>query len=139
MPHPFGSRSETELKEIAAQCVAQLEEALDAGLAVVRGGVKASEIAFAENEGFRKYGLGKYVTSEYTRVRGHGIGLFPDQKPQMLEDIHIPVSEGSTVIVHPNTYHPDVGYMVLGDTIVVRADGHESLGALSRDLLPMAQ
>jgi hypothetical protein len=39
--------------------------------------------------------------------------------------------------VHPNTYHPDVGYMVLGDTIVVRAEGHESLGKLSRDLLPM--
>lgn len=129
-----GTPSALQLKSFAVY-----QEALDAGLAVVRGGVKASEIAFAENEVFRKYGLGKYVTYEYTRVRGHGIGLFPDQKPQMLEDIHIPVSEGSTVIVHPNTYHPDVGYMVLGDTIVVRADGHESLGALSRDLLPMAQ
>ncbi len=114
---------------------AVFQEALEAGLAAVRTGVAASAIALAENEVFRKYDLGKYVTSEYTRVRGHGIGLFPDQRPQLLEDIHIPVLENSTIIVHPNTYHPDVGYMVLGDTIIVRADGHECLGGLSRDLL----
>jgi Xaa-Pro aminopeptidase len=106
-----------------------------AGIAAVRPGVTAADVARAENDVFRKYGLGDYVTAEYTRVRGHGVGLFPDQKPQLWEDIHIPVSEGSTIIVHPNTYHPAVGYMVLGDTIAVRADGHESLGGLSRDLL----
>ena len=117
---------------------AVFQEALEAGLAVVRAGVPGSEIARAENEVFRKYDLGKYVTSEYTRVRGHGIGLFPDQKPQLLEDIHIPVSENSTIIVHPNTYHPEVGYMVLGDTIIVRADGHESVGWMSRDLLSVS-
>ncbi len=125
-----GPPSEIQLKSFAV-----FQEALAAGLASVRAGVPGSDIARAENEVFRKYGLGQYVTSEYTRVRGHGIGLFPDQKPQLLEDIHIPVSENSTIIVHPNTYHPDAGYMVLGDTIVVRAQGHESIGRLSRDLL----
>lgn len=125
-----GRPTELQLKSFAVY-----QESLDAGLAAVRAGVLASDIARAENEIFRKYGLGKYVTSEYTRVRGHGIGLFPDQKPQLLEEIHIPVSEGSTIIVHPNTYHPDSGYMVLGDTIIVTATGHESVGGLSRDLL----
>ena len=125
-----GKPSELQLKSFAVY-----QESLAAGLASVRAGVLASEIARAENEVFRKYDLGKYVTSEYTRVRGHGIGLFPDQKPQLLEDIHIPVSENSTIIVHPNTYHPAVGYMVLGDTIIVRAEGHECVGGLSRELL----
>ena len=125
-----GAPSETQLKAFAVY-----QEALDAGLAVLRGGIKASEIALAENEVFRKYGLGEYVTSEYTRVRGHGVGLFPDQKPQILEDIHLTVETNSTIIVHPNTYHPAAGYMVLGDTIHVTADGYESLGHLSRDLL----
>ena len=68
-------------------------------------------------------------------MRGHGIGLFPDQKPQILEDIHIPIETGATIIVHPNTYHPKSGYMVLGDTIVVREDGYEAFSTLTRDLI----
>jgi Xaa-Pro dipeptidase len=40
-----------------------------------------------------------------------------------------------TMIVHPNTYHPDVGYLVLGDTLIVTADGHEALSANPRALL----
>ncbi len=113
---------------------AVFQDALEAGLAAVKADVPAAAIARAENEVFRAHGLGDYVTSEYTRVRGHGIGLFPDQRPQILEDVTLPVLENSTIIVHPNTYHPAVGYMVLGDTIVVRRDGCESLGGLARDL-----
>jgi Xaa-Pro dipeptidase len=111
------------------------EEALDAGLKAVRAGVTAAEVAKAENDIFRRCGLGEYVTSEYTRVRGHGIGLFPDQKPQVLEDVAIPLTANMTIIVHPNTYHPDVGYLVLGDTIIVTPDGHEALSTLPRALM----
>lgn len=111
------------------------QEALDAGLKGVRAGVTAADVAKAENDVFRRYGLGDYVTSEYTRVRGHGLGLFPDQKPQVLEDVAIPLRENMTMIVHPNTYHPDVGYLVLGDTIIVTPDGHEALSATPRALM----
>jgi Xaa-Pro dipeptidase len=124
-----GQPSELQLKSFRV-----FEQALDAGLAAVRAGVTASEVAKAENDVFRRHGLGDYVTSEYTRVRGHGIGLFPDQKPHVLEDITIPLTANMTMIVHPNTYHPDVGYLVLGDTIIVTADGHEALSALPRTL-----
>lgn len=125
-----GPPSEQQLKSFRV-----FQEALDAGLRAVRDGVTASEVARAENDVFRHYGLGQYVTSEYTRVRGHGIGLFPDQKPHILEDVTIPLIANMTIIVHPNTYHPDVGYLVLGDTIIVTPDGHESLGAMPRNLL----
>ena len=124
-----GQPSEIQLKSFAV-----FEEALDAGLAAVRAGVTAADVARAENDVFRRYGLGEYVTSEYTRVRGHGIGLFPDQKPQVLEDVAIPLTANMTMIVHPNTYHPDVGYLVLGDTIIVTPDGHEVLSTLPRAL-----
>ena len=53
-------------------------EAMEAGIAMVRDGVIASDIAKAENDVFRRHGMGKYTTSEYTRVRGHGMGLFAD-------------------------------------------------------------
>ena len=79
-------------------------------------------------------GVGDYVTSEYTRVRGHGMGMFADSKPHILEDVTTRIDTGMTLIVHPNTYHPVVGYMVLGDAVVVTENGCEVLTATARDL-----
>lgn len=110
-------------------------EAVDAGLAVLRAGVTAGEVAKAENDVFRRHGLEKYTTSEYTRVRGHGMGLFVDNPPHILEDVDTVLEAGATVIVHPNTYHPEVGYMVLGDAAVVTDDGCEAFSTIPRELL----
>jgi Xaa-Pro aminopeptidase len=109
------------------ECFALYCEALEAGIAAVRPGVRAADIARAENDVFRRHGLGDYVTSEYTRVRGHGLGLFPDTKPHILEDVETIIKAGMTLIVHPNTYHPLVGYFVLGDALIVTPAGAEVL------------
>jgi Xaa-Pro dipeptidase len=109
-------------------------DAMEAGIAVVRAGVTAADIARAENDVFRRHGLGDYVTDQYTRVRGHGVGLFADSKPHILEDVTTRIDAGMTVIVHPNTYHPVVGYMVLGDVVVATAQGCEVLTATPREL-----
>jgi Xaa-Pro dipeptidase len=109
-------------------------EAMVAGIAAVRDGVTAADIARAENDVFRRYGLGDYVTSEYTRVRGHGVGMFADSKPHLLESVTTRIDQGMALIVHPNTYHPLVGYMVLGDALVVTRDGCEVLTAMAREL-----
>ena len=110
-------------------------EAAEAGEAVLRAGVRASDIARAENDVFRRHGLGEYTTSEYTRVRGHGQGLFVDSKPHVLEDVDTELPEGAVVVVHPNTYHPEAGYIVFGDTSIITADGFERLGTIARDLI----
>jgi Xaa-Pro aminopeptidase len=109
-------------------------ESMEAGIAIVRDGVTAADIARAENDVFRAHGLGEYTTSEYTRVRGHGLGLFVDTKPHILEDVTTRIDAGMTLIVHPNTYHPVVGYMVLGDAVVVEHGGCEVLTATPREL-----
>jgi Xaa-Pro aminopeptidase len=108
-------------------------EAMEA-VAAVRDGVTAADIAKAENDIFRRHGLGQYTTSEYTRVRGHGMGLFADSKPHILEDVTTRIDAGMALIVHPNTYHPVVGYMVLGDGVVVTKDGCEVLTQTPREL-----
>lgn len=114
-------------------------EAMVAGIDIVAPGISASDIAKAENDVFRKYGLGDYVTSEYTRVRGHGLGLFPDTKPHLLEGVPTLIEQGMLLIVHPNTYHPEVGYMVLGDSLIVGAEGPEVLTTTPRELFSVAQ
>jgi Xaa-Pro dipeptidase len=109
-------------------------EALAAGVAAVKPGATAAEVARAENDVFRKYGLGDYVTSKYTRVRGHGLGLFCDSRPHILEDVATVLAPGMTLIVHPNTYHPEAGYVVLGDAVVVTETGAEVLCRTERKL-----
>jgi Xaa-Pro aminopeptidase len=113
-------------------------DALEAGIAAVKPGVTAADIARAENEIFRRHDLGEYVTDAYTRVRGHGLGLFVDTKPHILEDVNVPIVEGMTMIVHPNTYHPKVGYMVLGDAVIVTHNGAEVLTQTPRELFTVA-
>jgi len=113
-------------------------EALEAGIAAVKPGVTAADVARAENDVFRKYGLGDYVTSKWTRVSGHGLGLFCDSKPHILEDVDTPLVPGMALIVHPNTYHPEVGYLVLGDAVVVTDEGAEVLCQTPRELFEVA-
>jgi Xaa-Pro aminopeptidase len=113
-------------------------ESMEAGIATVRDGVTAADIARAENDVFRKHGMGQYCTSEYTRVRGHGMGLFADSKPHLLEDVTTRIEAGMALIVHPNTYHPVVGYMVLGDGVAVTKDGCEVLIRTPRELFSVA-
>jgi len=113
-------------------------EALEAGIAAVRPGARAADVARAENDVFRKYGLGEYTTSRWTRVRGHGLGLFPDSKPHILEDVNTLLEPGMALIVHPNTYHPEVGYIVLGDAVVVTERGAEVLCKTPRELFEVA-
>ncbi len=109
-------------------------EALEAGIAAVKSGVRAADVARAENDVFRKYGLGEYTTSQWTRVRGHGMGLFADSKPHILEDVNTVLEPGMALIVHPNTYHPEAGYIVLGDAVVVTESGAEVLCKTPREL-----
>jgi len=124
---------EPSAEQLAAFAI--YKEAMEAGIATVRAGVLSSDVARAENDVFRKHDLGIYVTNEYTRVRGHGVGLFADTKPQILEDIHIRLEAGMTIIVHPNTYNPNVGYMVLGDVVAVTETGHELFTRTPRELI----
>jgi Xaa-Pro aminopeptidase len=71
-------------------------------------------------------------------VRGHGLGLFCDSKPHLLEDVETPLTPGMALIVHPNTYHPEVGYLVLGDAVVVTEAGAEVLCRTPRELFEVA-
>ena len=102
------------------------QEAVAAGLAVARPGVTAHEIATAENDVFRKYGYGEYCTDEWTRVRGHCLGLHLDEVP-IIEGVHTVLEKNAVLVVHPNTFTPLAGYFVLGDPIVITEKGAEKL------------
>ena len=109
-------------------------EARQAAEDLLKPGVNIADVARIQNDVFRKFGYGEYTGPEYTRVRGHNLGLHPDENPYVLEDVNYVVKEGMVVIAHPNTYLPLSGYMVFGDTLLVTANGCTSLNSTERKL-----
>ena len=55
-------------------------------------------------------------------------------RPAVLEDVGLVLEAGMTLVVHPNTYHPEVGYVVHGDSVLVTADGCEVVTRTPRSL-----
>jgi Xaa-Pro dipeptidase len=109
-------------------------EAQQAAQDLIRPGIRACDAARAQNDVFRKYGYGDYTGSKYTRVRGHCLGLFPDETPHILEDVDYVIKENMVLIAHPNTYLPLSGYMVFGDSLLITASGNVRLNTTEKKL-----
>ena len=109
-------------------------ESRQAGEELLKPGVDIADVARVQNDVFRKFGYGDYTGPKYTRVRGHNLGLHPDETPYVLEDVHYTVKKDMVIIAHPNTYLPLSGYMVYGDTLLVTENGCTGLNRAERKL-----
>jgi Xaa-Pro aminopeptidase len=116
------------------QAHAIFAEAQQAAQDLLRPGVDISDVARVQNDVFRAHGFGEYTGPQYTRVRGHNLGLYPDELPHVLENVHYLCKPNMIVIAHPNTYLPLSGYMVFGDTLLVTEDGCVSLSDTPKQL-----
>lgn len=125
----LGEPNENQLKAFSI-----FAEAQQAAEDMIAPGVNVCDAAKAQNDVFRKYGYGEYTGAKYTRVRGHGLGLFPDETPHILEDVDYVIKQGMVLIAHPNTYLPLSGYMVFGDTLHITATGNTRLNKTDKKL-----
>lgn len=105
------------------------------GIEKVRPGMTASELARIQNDVFREEGFGEYVSEKYTRGRGHGIGLYIDEEPLIAEGNEYELQEGMVLMIHPNTYLPLSGYIVLGDPVLITKHGGERLNNSEQRLI----
>ena len=101
---------------------------------MVKPGANINDVAKAENDVFRKYGYGEYTSAKYTRVRGHGHGMHLDEAPTVNEGVDFVIDEGMVIVIHPNTFNPLTGYMVVGDPVVVTETGNRILSTTERKL-----
>jgi len=108
--------------------------AQEAALGSLKAGMTAHDVARLQNEVFESEGFGEYVTNKYTRTRGHGHGMHFDEPPSIEEGEKTVLQPGMVIIVHPNTFLPLAGYMVLGDPVLVTETGCERLIATERKL-----
>ena len=113
-----------KIPDLVREKYAILTEALEESLQVIKPGVKMTEVTRVEDEVFGKAGYGEYCRPPYMQQRGHGFGLGAIKlKQEGTEEFE----EGMSFVVHPNQFIPEVGYLALGEHVIVTAEGIERL------------
>lgn len=100
-----------------------LLRAQQAGFAAAKPGLPSAGIAKAVNEVIGAAGYAEYCRQPYMRTRGHGLGLGGVVPYDVTEDSSPLLEPDMTMVIHPNQYIPETGYMMLGDTVVIEAAG----------------
>jgi len=111
-----------------------MEEAMEKSLEAVRPGNKVGDVSRAMNEVFAAHGYADYCKPPYIRVRGHGLGFMSLPFSEMIDENDTVIEEGMDFVVHPNQYIPETGYLMLGDTVWVEANGYRRLTATPMQL-----
>jgi Xaa-Pro aminopeptidase len=97
-------------------------------LARVRAGVPASLVATAIDDVLTEAGYGEYCRPPYMRTRGHGFGVGSVAPGALIDaDTSAPLFVNHVIVVHPNQYLPETGYLACGETHLVTLDGCERL------------
>jgi Xaa-Pro aminopeptidase len=105
-----------------------LARAYDAAAARVRASVPASIIASTIDSVLTGAGYGEYCRPPYMRTRGHGFGVGSVAPGALIDaDTTAPLVHQQAVVVHPNQYLPDTGYLACGETLLVTDTGSERL------------
>jgi Xaa-Pro dipeptidase len=107
---------------------AMLVNALQESLRVIKPGEPASSMAIAMNKVISKAGYAKYCAPPYMRARGHGMGVGSIAPGGVIDDeTGAKFEKGQVVVVHPNQYLPETGYLACGETVLVTDSGVERL------------
>jgi len=105
-----------------------LVKALEESLKLIRPGVPASSMAVIMNKVISEAGYAKYCAPPYMRARGHGMGVGSISPGGVIdEETQTPFERGQVIVVHPNQYIPETGYLACGETILVTENGIERL------------
>jgi Xaa-Pro dipeptidase len=112
-----------------------LVRAQENALQKVRAGVPASGISLAINKVISEAGYAKYCHPPYMRARGHGFGPGSIAPGGVIEDDTQTLFEkDQVVVVHPNQYLPETGYLACGEMVLVAERGFERLSSAKAKL-----
>ena len=104
-----------------------LLEALREGLAAAQPGRPSAGIAKSVNDVIGAAGFAEFCKPPYMRTRGHGLGLGAVVPYDVTEGSGPTLERNMVMVIHPNQYIPETGYMMCGDTVVIEAGGPRQL------------
>ena len=112
-----------------------LLRALDESVKTVRTGAIAGALSRAMNRVIAEAGYGKYCYPPYMRARGHGFGVGSIAPGGAIDDETKTVfSRDQFVVIHPNQYIPEIGYLACGETYLVTDTEAKKLAATKTKL-----
>jgi Xaa-Pro dipeptidase len=104
-------------------------------LAQIRPEAEASAMSRAMNRVISDAGYAKYCYPPYMRARGHGFGIGSIAPGGVIDDNTKTVfGRLQAIVVHPNQYLPETGYLACGETVLVGATGIQRLAATETKL-----
>lgn len=107
-----------------------MQEARRRAFALIRPGVACAEIDLAANGFIREQGMGDYLLHR----TGHGFGLNNHEGPWVAEGSSDILAKNMLISIEPGIYIPNLGGFRHSDTVLVTADGYESLTSYPVDL-----
>lgn len=99
------------------------EEAQLAAIEAIRPGVPMREVDAASRNVIQAAGYGDYSIHR----TGHGLGIEAHEAPYIRWDVDDPLEAGMVVSIEPGIYVPGLRGARHSDTVVVTADGHETI------------
>lgn len=99
------------------------EEAQLAAIEAIRPGVPMREVDAASRQVIQAAGYGEYSIHR----TGHGLGIEAHEAPYIRWDVDDPLEVGMVVSIEPGIYVPGLRGARHSDTVVVTADGHETI------------
>ncbi len=113
---------------LLAEKYEMLVHALKEAIKQIRPHVPASSMSIAMNKVISDAGYAKYCYPPYMRARGHGFSLGSISPGATIDDETKPDFEkDQVVVVHPNQYLPETGYLACGESVLVTESGTERL------------
>jgi Xaa-Pro aminopeptidase len=116
-----------EPNEVQRSTYDLLLAALDDGMEAAKPGQPSAGIARAINSVIGAKGYEEYCKPPYMRTRGHGLGLGGVVPYDVTDSVGPTLERNMTMVIHPNQYIPETGYMMCGDTVVIDAGGARAL------------
>lgn len=105
-----------------------LERALAKSLNCIRSGTPASLISQSMNKVISDAGYSEFCYPPYMRARGHGLGVGSVSPGGAIDDnTPLKMENRQVIIVHPNQYLPETGYLACGESVLVTDSGMERL------------
>ena len=89
----------------------------------------------AINDFLAAHGYGEYSRPPHIRRRGHGLGCASIAPGDVALDNETVLEPDMLLVVHPNQFLPETGYMMCGEPVLVTADGPEVLSSTRAHLI----
>ncbi|OWY61750.1 hypothetical protein B7486_62135 [cyanobacterium TDX16] len=116
--HAVGEVDETQQRMLDV-----VAESQAAGVAAVRAGATVKEVDRACRQVIEDAGWG----DAFVHGTGHGVGLEIHEGPRVSSAVAATLAAGHVVTVEPGVYLPEHGGVRIEDTVVVTADGCDTI------------